>query len=158
IGSEHIRRIAEELDRYAPDLMIVYAGHNDWILAEPPSPSPLLAAVEQLRLYHLAVWTLKRIRPERPPTLHEAMVNLFQPLRPAAVRAAGLETLSRAEADRILGRFLGNAASIVRSARAVGATVMLASVGQDLHDWPPSASRHRDGLPAAALSAWDAAV
>jgi lysophospholipase L1-like esterase len=158
IGSEHIRRIAEELAHYAPDLMILYAGHNDWILAEPPPPSPFLDAMTQLRLYHLAIWTTKRIRPEKPGTLQDALTDLFQPLRPAAVRAAGLETLSRADADRILARFLRNTASIVQIAHRAGATAMLATVGQDLHDWPPTASRHRDALSPTARAAWDAAV
>lgn len=160
VGSWNVRRILEEeVVRYAPDVVIVYTGHNDWWHPRPVEVPRLVRRLAGLRLVQLAAATNARWR--RSPD------GAFDPRREKALqdsfgyarqRARGELTLSRAESDEIVRRFADHLRAIVHSAQRAGASVVLGTLAQNLRDFPPGASRHREGLSPTASARWTALV
>ncbi len=160
IGSWHVRRIVEEeIVQYAPDVVVIYTGHNDWILPAPESVSPVAAALARLRLFqHAAVtaaqWRRRQFGPVDPGRLQAR----DDPWGHARDRARGRATLGTGERARIAARFADNLRAMIAAARAAGARVLVATLGQNLRDFPPGASRRRRGLDDATRARWDEAL
>jgi lysophospholipase L1-like esterase len=155
IASWHVRRIASEIARYQPDVVLVYSGHNDWVLREPSGASAVLSALARLRFYQLAVQAGAWVRRARHGPLDEEAAS--DPEQPLAImdRLRGRDFLSDADRVRITRRFDENLAQTLASARAAGALPIAASLAQNLRDWEPGASRHRDALSAADRIRWE---
>lgn len=156
IGSWHVRRIvAEEVAQYEPDVVVVYTGHNDWILPGPESVSAVATMAARLRVYQLAAVTGAAWRRWRYGPVDPARLNLeTDPWAYARERARGRATLTQHERDWIETRYGENLRIMVASARAAGARVLLATLGQNLRDFPPGASRQRRGLAPDARAHW----
>lgn len=155
IGSWHMRRIADELVAYAPDVVLVYAGHNEYVTPEIHRVGPTLRLLSGLRFYQLAMRTGAAWRRWRyGPIDEQSLASINQPYGPARRRALGRETMSAAERAHILARFESNIEAIVARARQADAVPVLASVAQDLRDWAPGASRHHAALAPDAIARW----
>jgi len=51
IGSWHVRRVVEEeVVGYHPDVVVIYSGHNDWVLPPPATASSLRRTFARMRL------------------------------------------------------------------------------------------------------------
>ena len=148
VGSWQIRRVAEEVSRYQPDAMLIYAGHNDFIAPEIPPPGWGMQRLVQLRFFQAAVAAGQALRQWRAGRFDEELaVDPYQPF-PMRARADGRATLSASERRHIAKRFATNLGAMVSMARAAGAVPMVTSLAQNIRDWEPAASRHRAGLPA----------
>jgi lysophospholipase L1-like esterase len=155
IGSWHVRRIADEVARHQPDVVLVYTGHNDFVTPEIRAPGPILTRLARLRFYQLAVRAGRSWRRwRRGPIDEDALWSANQPYGPARLRALGRETLSPTDRARILARFETNLEAVVDSARAAGAVPVVASLTQDIRDWAPGAWRHTAGLSGDAIARW----
>jgi lysophospholipase L1-like esterase len=155
VGSWHVRRIAEEVIRYEPDVLIVYTGHNDWILPAPTAGPGLPQALTRLRLYQLAVVTRARWRRWRYGPIDEARMQAANdPWGYLRQRVRGEMSLTRAEVAALTARFADNMRAIVHTAQGAGARVVLTTLAQNLRDFSPGASRHRPGLSAATRARW----
>jgi lysophospholipase L1-like esterase len=159
IASWHVARIAEEVARYAPDVVLVYTGHNDFIIPGPESIRPALRLLARVRVYQLAarVGTAWRRRRHGPIDVRE-LSNANQPYGAAHERALGTSTLSAAERAWIEARLQSNLRAIIRTARAAGAAPVVASLGQNFRDWIPGAWRHRAGLGSEGRARWKSLV
>jgi lysophospholipase L1-like esterase len=159
IASWQVRQIADEIAAYQPDVVIVYTGHNDWIIPGPEAVDPLSRHLSGLRLYQLAVvwndalrrWWYGPIDEGRLRDKGEAFGSLRD-------RARGRSTLTKREREWTAARYADNLRAIVARAQSAGARVLLASLGQNLSDFPPGASRHRPGLSGAERDRWRAEV
>lgn len=160
IGSWHVRRIVEdEVVRYAPDVVVIYTGHNDWILPAPDAVSPFATALARLRLYQLAAVTSAAWRRwQFGPVDARRLQARDDPWGHARDRARGTATLGTGERARIAERFAANVRAMIAAARGAGARVLVATLGQNLRDFPPGASRRHRGLPAEARARWEEAV
>jgi len=156
VGSWHVRRILEEeVVRHAPDVVIVYTGHGDWLVPPPVEVPRLVQSFARFRIVQLAAAANARWRRWRYGQFDVGRLKaLNDPFGYGRQRARGELTLSRAESERIVARFTENLRAMVDSARRAGATVILGTLGQNLRDFPPGASRHRRGLPAVARARW----
>jgi lysophospholipase L1-like esterase len=156
VASWHIRRIAREILAYQPDVVLFYAGHNDFTTREMPEPGWWTRQVVQLRTFQLSVWAGQRVRRWWVGPFDEGLAwNPAQPfLIPA--RAAGTSTLTVAERREIAEHFARNLRDVVEGARSVGATPVVASLVQNFRDWAPSAWRHRPDLAGPDAARWGA--
>lgn len=160
IGSADVRRIVEEeVVRYAPDVLIIYTGHNDWWVPRRRELTPVMRHLVDLRLFQLAAAANARWRRWRYGQLDAGrMKTLDAQFGDAWRRARSEATLSQAQADDIVREFAENLRAMVRAAQRAGATVILGTLGQNLRDFPPGASRHRRGLSADEKARWTALV
>jgi lysophospholipase L1-like esterase len=156
IGSWHVRRVVEEeIVGYHPDVVVIYTGHNDWVLPPPAPMSALRRALTRLRLYQLAVvagarwhhWT-------RGPVDESRLARRDDPWGYARERARGALTITRREEAELTARYHDNLRASVRAAQQAGARVVVATLAQNLRDSPPGASRHRHGLRPATRAQW----
>jgi lysophospholipase L1-like esterase len=148
IGSFHVRRLLEEeVVRHAPDVLVIYTGHGDWLVPRPVEIPALLRRLADVRLVQLAAVADARWRRWRHGQFDaQRLKALNDPFGYARQRARGELTLSHAEAERIVQTFTTNLRAMVRAGERAGATMVLGTLSQNYRDFPPGASRHRPGL------------
>jgi lysophospholipase L1-like esterase len=159
IASWHARRIVEEIAQYQPDVVVIYTGHNDWVIPGPEAVSPLARAAAQFRFYQLAVVSADAWRRWRHGPLDSDRLQVpREPYGYARDRARGRATMTARDRAWVMTRFRDNLRAMVGTAQAAGATVIIAGLGQNLSDFAPGASRHRPGLSADQRARWRTAV
>ena len=157
LTSEGVLGVATRLLAYQPDVLIVYAGNNEFFnyparnrdaAAWEPQPRRWLA---RTRIYALA----------------EDVALLFRGGEPsAAQRATHAERIEAGQLGRPPDYKLGSLAptlekrlrEIAALARERGVAVVVGSVASNLRDVPPTAPRHREGLGESQRAAWEAQV
>ena len=161
-ATRRVLTVVREIARYQPDLLIVYAGHNEFaerryyahLLDLDPRVFRLWEWAVGLRLYRVAANVLPALAADRPPVLD------FQPdggraLQMFAVldeRAQGEGYASaRENAYRDL-LYAFNLREMVAVTQQAGGRVLLASLSQNFADWPPGASGHAPDLSEADLA------
>jgi lysophospholipase L1-like esterase len=156
VGSWHVRRILEEeVVHHAPDVVVIYSGHGDWLAPQPVEIPRALRYVAHTRLFQLATVVNTRWRRFRYGPFDAGRLKaLNDPFGYGRQRARGELTLSHAEEGAILGRFAENLRTMVQEARHAGAMVVLGTLSQNLRDFPPGASRHRPGLASPERARW----
>lgn len=159
IGSWQVRSVVEEIADYHPDILIVYLGHNELSRAGPAETGAMARLAPQIRFYQLAVVAADALRGWRggAPTVDKMRRNT-DPFGPIRDRARGVATQTDAERDWALARYRENLRAIVDTARAAGASVVLAGLAQNMSDHPPGASRHRRGLSDDQRARWRTAM
>lgn len=160
VGSWHVLRILEEeVVHHAPDVVLIYAGHGDWLAPPPVEVLRFQRHLANLRLFQLAAVAQARWRRFRYGLFDAGRLKaLNDPFGYGRQRARGELTLSRAEAAEITRRFAANLRAMVQGAERAGATVVLGTLSQNLRDFPPGASRHRRGLSPAGRARWGALI
>ena len=158
--------LVDEIAGYAPDLVIVYNGHNEFaerrfyahLLDTDPRLFRLRERLVSTRLWGLLAGLLPRGRTRTDggtPRFqieegHEAR-EMFAVLNERAGGHGYPTARERAYGEMLYRR---NLEYIVRTARAAGARVMLLTLSQNFAGWPPGASAHRSGLSADDLATW----
>lgn len=160
IGSWHVLRILEEeVVHHAPDVVVIYAGHGDWLAPPPVEVPPILRRLADLRLFQLAAVANDRWRRFRYGLFDAGRLKaLNDPFGYGRQRARGELTLSHAEAAEISRRYAANLRVMIEASRRAGATVVLGTLSQNLRDFPPGGSRHRRGISLARRERWKTLV
>ena len=154
-ASWHLVRVAREVVNYAPDVVILYAGHNDYVVREPPPELAWLERAARLRLVQVGVRAGIALRRWRRGTFDPSEAGAtYQPLL-IRERASGNNRLTAQERARVLQRFAANVRAIIALTRSAGAIFVATTVAQNLHDWEPGASVHQPDLPEGAVARWD---
>ncbi len=165
-GSRRVLGAVREIVTHAPDLVIVYSGHNEFaerrfyahLLNLDPRLFRLWELVVGSRLYALLSPRGDGRLDDEPPHLNPNDVAIAGQMFTAAQnRAAGRSRLSDTESEyaEMLYRF--NLEAMAREIRGSGARALFVTVAQNLADWAPGGSIHAE-LDAAALAAFDAAM
>jgi lysophospholipase L1-like esterase len=167
-GTRRMVPVVEDLAKHEPDLLILYAGHNEF--AEPRYYAHLVGmdprlfraweALASTRLYALATRLPVLgvdIEPKPPRFDFEELDN---PLQMFAVRTKHLEGAYPTDRERAWAEehYRFNVTTMVDVAQHAGARVMLVTIGQNLADWAPGGAAHAVDLDPAQQAAWDAAV
>ena len=151
--------MVRDIAKHAPDLLVVYLGHNE--------VGGHLTAAERARLdpgrFHLRA-LLARSRLCRvlaralPAPVKRLDARQAQP--PAAVPPVGSPDNYASDADRaVIARvYRARVAEMVRVMRKVGARTALLTLSQNLSDWPPVVSVHGRQFDTTATAAFAAAV
>jgi lysophospholipase L1-like esterase len=156
--------MVRDIARHAPDLLIVYLGHNEVgtrfsaaqrrALAER-SPS-LVERVAETRLYRL-------LSPWLPTSLVPRRLDLSRVHRAGesfAVLPPGGTRVYASAADRAISMqaYRARLEDMVDLVHDAGGQAMLLTLSQNFADWPPAASLHRPGVSPDEKVAWRAAV
>ena len=159
INSHGVRDIALDCAAHEPDLFIVYMGNNEIVGPWSPftAPAALASSLPVVRTALCAKttkvgqWvgaTARRLRPGKdeaePQTLEFFLEKAIAPGDP------GLQA--------VYGHFAANLGDICRAGRRAGAKVLVSTVGVNLKDCAPLASRHRTDLAEAAKAEWERLV
>jgi tetratricopeptide (TPR) repeat protein len=149
INSHIIRHIARECAALSPDLFIVYMGNNELIGLHAPAPEGF-NFTPHLRLLRLG----DAIKTTRLSQLLGAIVRRFA--TKAERKMQDMEYLRRQRLafdhprrQSAYENFRANLEDVCDLAERSGAQTILASVGVNLHDFPPLGSLHRPNLASA---------
>ncbi len=155
-----IKKMEAQVFTAEPDLIIIYAGHNEFLyhrghrLDSPPEWAQRLTyRLEDFYSVRLLKAAFGAFSAKPPPFV----------LEPAAMREYAAYFLDRALAsgwDRknrkgVVDYFRHDLQDMVKSARAHGVRVILCTVASNLRDFAPSGSYHTAGLAAEDLGKWE---
>lgn len=149
-----IRWVAEEIADYKPDVVILYAGHNEFLNRYIEEPARWIVLVAKLRVLQLAVWASNEIsRLLFGAEYERAAISRSQPLL-VRDRVDGSSVLDDRERERVTQTFLHNLDAMAELVGRAGAMFVVATVGQNFRGWEPGTSRHRDDLTPRDLERW----
>jgi len=157
INSHIILPIARECAALSPDLFLVYMGNNELIGLHAPSHEELNLtphlrllrlgqAIKSTRLAQLTQALLRKLAPKREPKpqdmefIRRQRLALDDPLR-----------------DAVYANFRANLSEIRAANHRAGTSTIVATLGVNLHDFPPLASLHRRDLAPDQLARWEKA-
>jgi lysophospholipase L1-like esterase len=167
-ATRRLRMIAEELVAYAPDLVIVYNGHNEFAerryYAHLVDMDPRLFRLREW-LVSMRIWGFlaamfgeQAINDDAPRIDLQNVDESREMFAVLDQRAGGTGYASQSEREygAMLYRF--NLEQIVRTLRGGGAQVMFLTLSQNFADWAPGASAHRPDLSPGERSTWEGIV
>lgn len=168
-ATRRVLTVVREIARHEPDLLVVYAGHNEFaeerfyahLVDLDPRIFRLWEWAASLRSYQL----LARLLPVPSPGSDAPPQDLQKDGKRALQMFAVLDersqgdayTNQREDSYRDL-HYAFNLRQIVGATVQVGGRVALLSLGQNLSDWAPAASQHGRPLDAAMLARFDARI
>ncbi|NIQ84675.1 MAG: tetratricopeptide repeat protein, partial [Acidobacteria bacterium] len=142
-GSHRLRILAHELLDYSPDLLLLYAGHNEFVerefydrvTAAEPLPRGLRLRLHRWRLYSALARAL-----EPAPETGPGVAQQADPAELIGFDADRRYSSDVAEADReeVRSRFGDNLRAIVEAARKAGVDVVLCTVPSNEKGWRPN--------------------
>ncbi|MGH7288519.1 MAG: GDSL-type esterase/lipase family protein, partial [Myxococcota bacterium] len=165
-ASRRLLTIVEEIAHYEPDLLVIYMGHNEWaermyyehLLRLDPRLFRVLEWGYQTRIYALASRILDLQAFARPSPLELGPdANTFQMFGVFRERAEGRGYPTPRELGYRDLLYENNLHAMADAMRRVGARTLFCTLAQNFSDWPPPASRHRDGLTSDQLREWERA-
>ncbi len=155
INSWSLRAWTPELLRYQPDMLVVYAGHNEFYGGYGPASLNGAGTSRSRVLAHIWMRDLRLAR---------VLSDLIGTLRPrsAAPRGLLMEQLARDRQIPLNGaiytgcrdNFRENLADIARAARAAGVPLVLCSLVSNEKDLVPMRSVHREDLTPDQRKTW----
>lgn len=159
-ASYRVAALMEELAGYAPDLFVIYTGHNEFLekrsygrLAD--LPQPLLDLGSQLartRLYTASATLLRNASvPAHAELRGEVDEMLSHAIGPVDYRRDDVLT------QRIVRHFRVNLGRMVEIARGAGARTLFVVPAYNLHGVSPFKAEHRNGIGDAERRAWQQA-
>jgi tetratricopeptide (TPR) repeat protein len=163
-ASYRVARLMNELNRYRPDLYVVYSGHNEFL--EERSYGALI---------DLPPWVLRLNAALSATRTYTAMARLFARVRPDAGPGAQDGSVLSADVDEILNHSLGpdsyhrdddlkrqiithyelNMTRMVKLARSAGADLVFVKPVLNLKDMSPFKSEHSPALGESEKQAFD---
>lgn len=159
INSHVVRDIAADCTELAPDLFIVYEGHNEVI--GPFGPAAVLAPFLRSEMAIRASLAVKRTRTGQ---LLGALARHLGAGNDVPADWGGMEmfleheiTMRDPRLDSVQARLVENLRAIADRAQSAGARVLLCTVLTNQKDFAPFLSRHRAGLDDAARVRWEEA-
>ncbi len=163
-ASYRVRRLAQELARFSPDLYVVYSGHNEFlesrtfedIREEHPGMRRLRGLLHRSRLYSLLYRGFRKVRGASSRTKGPALKTEVHAM---LEEIGGPELYHRDEAFRrgVIRQYRRNIEAIVRIARSRGIPLVLCTLPSNLSGVSPFKSEHRPGLEGDGLAAWERA-
>jgi tetratricopeptide (TPR) repeat protein len=159
INSHVIYQIARDLAAFSPDVVVVYMGNNEVVGPYGPGCA-YLSEMPPLWLIRLSVF----VRSTRTGQLIAALVGKLAAHRKPPVEWGGMSMFVDSAVggddprlEAVYRNLEANLRDIVRVAAGAGAKTILCTVVSNLKDCAPLLSRHRPGLSAPDLAAWQAA-
>src|SRR2546428_3900302 len=152
-GTLRIRLLAREVVLYAPDVLVVYEGHNEFVenrlyrelQRDRRGAGMLSPALEHVRLYSLIQrWARRFRRAEETPQPGDRSTGELLGLD--VVREDAHDTGEEAK-QRAAGRLEKNLRAILSTAREHAVPVILCTVACNLRDWAPNQSVFGPLLP-----------
>ena len=167
-GTRRMLPIVEDIARHQADLLILYAGHNEFeepryyahLVNMDPRLFRLWEALAATRLYALAA-RLPLLGVDLAPTPPRFdFETLDNPLQMFAVRSKHMDGEYPSPRERAWAElhYRFNVDTMTTTMQQAGARVMLVTIGQNFADWAPGGAAHRAGLDAQQEAAWDAAL
>lgn len=164
-ASRRILAVVRELARYEPDLLIVYAGHNEFaerkyyahLIDMNPALFRAWELLAQTRLYALASTAVGDPAGEAPRFDFADLDNAYEMFAVADERLDGVYPTPR-ELEWGERHYRFNVTEMIAAMDAVGARTMLVTLSQNFADWPPAASSHRADLTAGEKAAFEEAL
>ncbi len=164
-ASRRILAVVRELARYEPDLLIVYAGHNEFaerkyyahLIDMNPALFRLWELLAQTRVYALASRAFGDPTGKKPQFDFSDLNNAYEMFAVADERLEGVYPTPR-ELEWGERHYRFNVTEMIAAMDAVGARTMLLTLSQNFADWPPAASSHRPDLTPEELAAFDEAL
>ncbi len=152
--------MVRDIARHAPDLLIVYLGHNeigarltDAERSQLKSEHlDLRALAARLRLYRLVA----RALPSRAKTID--LRDADRPERSVVRLGSPRDYASTADRVVLARLYRARIAEMVQIMRDAGARTALLTLSQNFSGWPPNVSVHNRRLPPEAKAAWRRAV
>ncbi len=166
-ASRRVLPIVQEIERYQPDVLVVYMGHNEWaesmyydhLLNMDPRLFKLLEWAYGTRIYALFSKLLDiEANSETPELDIDIGPNALQMFGVFKERASGRGYPTARELAFRDILYEHNLRSIARVMKRAGAKLVFLTLSQNFSDWPPPASSHREGLEGDALTRWDGLV
>lgn len=158
-ASSHILRVfAREAAQLAPDVVILYAGHNEVI--GPYGPISNFAAALPSTTWAQLSLAVRNTRTGRAlGRAFEAAARTVAGRDPTPWRGLDEHADSRVAADdpaldRMLEQTADNFRAIIRTALAHGSKVLVCVPAVNLNDWPPLASAEGDDASVSARAAY----
>ncbi len=166
-ASYRVSALMEELNRYAPDLYIIYSGHNEFlerrtyggIIEEHPAVTAVNLLLYRSRIYAGLVAAKRRLVPERRSAARERY-ELSGEVRAMLDTTVGLDHYHRddALASQILDHYRYNLGRMAALARSAGAEILFVTPATNHKDFSPFKNAHRADLTAAELAQWEGLV
>ena len=159
-ASYRLARILDEVLQYQPDLIILAAGHNEFL--EDRTYGAIkgrsrLAAWTLERLYALRMVRLaSRRRAPRGAGADEGLGRLDPEVNPRLDSASGFASYRRDDAWRqcVVEQYDRSVRDMVRTCRAAHVPLVLVNLGENLRDCPPFKSQHPPGVAVPLLQQW----
>lgn len=163
-ASRRVLGVVREVTAYEPDLLIVYAGHNEFaesrqyqhLLEMDPRLFRLRVLLSSTRLYGVLERALGWDAPRQVD--FDDIEDAKQMFAVADERLAGTAYPSERERGWGEQHYRWNLEEMARLMQDSGARTVFVSLGQNFSDWAPGASQHRAGLEAAELARWEEQV
>ncbi len=160
-GSHRLRILAHELLDYAPDLLVLYTGHNEFVerefydrlTAAEPLPEGLRLWLHRWRLYS----ALARLLAPAPGKSVETPVDAAELIGFDADRRYPSD-VAAADREKVRAVFEENLRAIVAAADAAGVAVMLCTVPSNEKGWRPNQTTWPETLGAARRAAAERAI
>jgi tetratricopeptide (TPR) repeat protein len=163
-ASYRVAALMEELNRYKPDLYIIYSGHNEFlerrtyaeIFDRPKFLVDLSAVLSRTRTYTALRRAYVRISGQSAQTDPRGRTVLGGEVKAILDMAAGLSLYTRDDklAGQVVTHYRENLRRMVDIARAAGAKVIFVTPAANLKDTHPFKSEHRSGLNEAERMRW----
>jgi tetratricopeptide (TPR) repeat protein len=149
--------VADELLAYAPDIFVIYSGHNEFV--EPAFYDALKqrsGARTRLEhaLAHSRVYAGMKSLVERSRESEFSTAFTFD----ALVRRDQTRTYSAEEKEEIVGEFRSRLERLVTRAQAAGVNVLLSTVPCNLSEWRPQQSNADRTLDERDRGSWSGAL
>lgn len=164
-ASYRVRRLAEELARFEPDLYVVYSGHNEFlerrnfaaILAEPPALRRTRSLLHRSRLYTAVYRGVRALRGAGASSSHTVLTDR---LAATLEEVGGPELYHRDETFRqgVIEQYRASVEAIARFARGRGIPLVLCTLSSNLAGVSPFKSEHRAGFGAEQRALWERLV
>jgi len=165
-GSRRLLPMVHAIAEYAPDLLVVYMGHNEAaeasyhrsILEFDPRLFRMLEFVYRTRIYRLAARMLPETSAPRELPDEEGQEwrrEMFGVMRARGKGRGYADEREVALRDLLYERNLREMADTMKS---VGARVALLTLSQNFSDWAPAASRYRTDLSVVDRRKWEKLV
>lgn len=163
-ASRRLLPVVRDLVQYSPDLLIVYMGHNEWaeqmyyqhLVGMDPRIFRLLEFVYGTRIYGAAAKLLDVTTPVTPEIEIDHQENAREMFAVLRKRVSGTDYPTPRELAYRDLLYTQNLRAMAATMASAGAQTMFLTLSQNFSDWPPAASRHRDGLSDEELRGWDA--
>lgn len=163
-ASHRVVHLVQEALRYAPDLLVVYCGHNEFLeartyeklLHQPPLVRKARLVMDRSVLYATLRALVARLR-ERPSGTGGHSSAVKDEVSTILDASAGLERYSRhtLQREQTYSRYRDHLERMVAKARAHNVKMVLATLPSNLKDFSPFKSEHGDHLTQDQQEAWE---
>ncbi len=166
-ASYRVTALMEDLNRYEPDLYIVYSGHNEFlerrtyqgIIEEHSVVTAVNLALYRSRIYSALVSAKRRLAPAGRDAARQRY-ELTGEVQTMLDTTVGLDNYRRDDelAVQVLDHYRYNLGRMAALARAAGAGLVFVTTPANLRDFSPFKSENRAGLTAEELTRWQGLV